>query len=76
MKKTASFLDDFLKISAASTLLLIIAGFVELKSYYSKFGIAINDYVSTSEILLFSLDRLLLVIFFIIDSNDFLVFNL
>lgn len=63
MKKTASFLDDFLKITATSTFLLIVVGFVELKTYYSKFGIAINDYISTSEILLSSIDRLSLVIF-------------
>ena len=63
MRKTISFFDDFLKISAVSTLLLFIAGFVELKSYYSKFGISINEYITTSEVLFFSFDRLALVIF-------------
>jgi len=63
MRKTITFFDDFLKICAVSTLLLVIAGFIELTTYYSKFGVRISEFISTSEILLASFDRLGLVVF-------------
>lgn len=45
-------LDKITKIAGLVTLLLIVISLFDLNSYYSYFGIPINDYLTTSEILL------------------------
>lgn len=65
MKKITTFLDDFLKMLAVFTVLLIITGYVDLKTHYDFFGINISNYISTSEILLFSIDHITAVLLFI-----------
>ena len=62
MKKVTAFIDDILKLIAVSYTLLVIAGYVDLSTYYAKFGVKINEYISASEILLLSLDKLALVL--------------
>ena len=63
MKKATNFFDDILKIFAVSSVLLIIIGFLNLRIYFGRFGININNYTSTSEIILSSVDKLLFVLF-------------
>ena len=66
MKKTISSLEDILKIITTSSLILIIGGFFDLKLYYARFGININEYIGASEILLSSIDKLAFVLFAIL----------
>ena len=63
MRKATNFFDDILKIFAVSSVLLIIIGFLNLRIYFGRFGININNYTSTSEIILSSVDKLLFVLF-------------
>lgn len=62
MNKVVSLFDNVIKIIGASYLFLTIAGFIDLKLYYSKFGIAINEYITVSEILFAALDKILFVL--------------
>lgn len=51
-----------IKLSTVATLFLIVVGFIDLKLFYSPFGININNYISPSEILLLSLDSLFIIL--------------
>jgi len=62
MKKNISLYEDILKLSTFATLFLIVVGFIDLKIFYSHFGININNYVLASEIIILSLDNLFAVI--------------
>ena len=63
MKKYTTFFEGLLKILASFSLILLIAGYIDLKTYYNYFGINISSYISASEILMASLDNLTIVIF-------------
>jgi hypothetical protein len=66
MQKGSSFFDSILKIVAFLTVIIVIAGFLDQKFYYNRFGISINNYINASEILLSSIDKLALVLFSIL----------
>src|SRR5688572_11517488 len=66
MNKTVSFFEDVLKILGGSYIILTLIGFFDLKNYYNKFGISINEYISASEILIISMDKIGLVLIVII----------
>lgn len=63
MNKYTTFFEDLLKIFASFSLILLMAGYFDLKTYYNYFGINISSYVNASEILMASLDNLSIVIF-------------
>jgi hypothetical protein len=62
MNKYTTFFEDIIKILAALSLILLICGYVDVKTYYGYFGINISGYISSSEILTASLDNLKIVI--------------
>lgn len=62
MKKYTTFFEDLIKVFASISLILVIAGYLDLKSYYSYFGINISPYLNASEILISSLDNLTIVV--------------
>lgn len=66
MKKITNLFDDVLKILALFTFILLITGFIHLKTHYGFFGVNISQYISTSEILIVSVDNILIVLFFVI----------
>lgn len=63
MNKYTRFFEDLLKVLAAISLILLIAAYIDLKTYYRFFGINISNYISTSEIIISSIDNLALVLF-------------
>lgn len=62
MNKTANLLELILKIGGIMTLLLIIISFIDIKMFYSKFNINIEEYISTSDIIFVAIDKLVLLI--------------
>jgi hypothetical protein len=62
MKKITSFFDDILKVIAFVTIILTIVGFIDQKLFYLRLGVSINEYITASEILLSSLDKIGLVL--------------
>jgi hypothetical protein len=62
MTRTITFFDHALKISAVVSILLFLVGYIDLKTYYGFFGINISSYLDTSEIVLASIDNLVVTI--------------
>jgi hypothetical protein len=75
MKRTTSLFDDILKIIGATYVILIVIGFIDLKIYYSKFDVHINEYLTASEILFTSLDKLALVFVALAFQLGWFLFN-
>ena len=66
MKKYTALFEDILKVFASLSILLIICGYIDIKTYYNYFGINISRYISSSEIIMASLDNLLIVFLLIL----------
>lgn len=66
MKKITSFFEDVVKLTALFSILLLISGYIDLKTHYGYFGVNISQYIAPSEILLTSIDNIFIVIVFLL----------
>ncbi len=61
-----SISDNILKGAGILYFFVVILGFIDLKLYYGKFGVPINEYISISEVLFFAMDKILIILLVLI----------
>jgi hypothetical protein len=62
MNKTANLFELILKTGGVLTLVLIIICFFDVKLFYSRFNINIEEYIGASDVVFAAIDKLLLLI--------------